>query len=54
MTGSEKNQAQSLDSIEQKIKDIIQLSVNSLPSVFVCDADFSDNNDVIGNITLCC
>lgn len=50
MTGGGKNQAQALDDIEQKVKDMIQLSVEGLPSVFDCDADFGDNNDIIGNI----
>lgn len=54
MTGVGKNQAEPLDDVEQKVKDIIRLSVDGLPSVFDSDADFGDNNDMIGNIKLCC
>lgn len=54
MTGGGKNQAEPLDDVEQKVKDIIRLSVDGLPSIFDSDADFGDNNDMIGNIKLCC
>ncbi|KAF0747691.1 fibrinogen silencer-binding protein-like [Aphis craccivora] len=47
MTGGGKNQAEPLDDVEQKVKDIIRLSVDGLPSVFDSDADFGDNNDMI-------
>jgi len=45
-TGGGKNQAQALDDVEEKIKGIIQLSVDGMASIFDCDND----NDVIGNI----
>lgn len=48
-TGGGKNQAQALDDVEEKIKGIIQLSVEGMASIFDCDND----NDVIGNIILC-
>lgn len=50
MTGGGINQSKSLDHVEQKVKDMIKLSVDGLPSIFDCDADVGANSDIIGYI----
>lgn len=42
MTGGGKNMFKPLDDVEQKSKDIIQLSVDGLPTIFDSDVNVDD------------
>lgn len=58
-TGGGKNEAIALSDVEQKVKDMIQLSIEGMPSQFDCDGEVDamppvhdDANEVDGKIII--